>query len=1320
MRLTNFISTERALALLNRVDLPEQCSGSALFADVAGFTSLAESLSTILGLQRSAEELTNLLNLVYTGLIEQVALFGGSVISFVGDAILCWFDDQVSPETALRATACALAMQEVMQQFNNWLVAPNLNADITIKVGIACGPARRMVAGDSAIQLLEVLTGETLRQMTLAEGLAQRREIILAPSACALLRGKVRFTERQHPGTGHAFGVVAGLFFETPPTILRALPAIPIDEKLPPELLAWVLPGLRQYLRPDDQLLLPQLRPAAALFVRFSGIDYDHDPHAAQKLKALIAFAQGVIHHQGGDIIQLTVGDKGSFFYAAFGAPIAHEDDALRALRSALNLQKYQRRNPEGLSLQIGLASGQARTGIYGGYQRFSYGVIGKEVVLACRLMESAPANEIYVSESITHAVGGKINFENLGMFNVKGRSESVAIYRPLERLKVHQQTSLVGRESEISVFRQLIATLNSRETRVFVLEGEAGIGKSRLVNELAELAHAEHYLTFLGAGQSTEQHSPYRAWREIMGDYFGKAEVLLHIQALVPEKIEWAPLLNDVLDIDLPENALTASLTPALRQSSLALLLTELLRVRAPLVLILEDAQWCDSLSWQLALHLVRARVPMLLFIAMRETQNETLVELKILAETQVLQLAALPRLPLETLIADRLQVSRVELSPALVNLIADRSGGNPFFVEELILELQARAAQVIKIPDTALAEIFITLPDSLHGLILARIDRLSAERQFVLKTAAVIGRSFMLEPLQQTLAHFDTQLESLLHEHLSALEAADFTVLEKLVPELSYIFKHVLTQEAAYQTLLFSQRREIHLLVAGWYETQLLAHPNHLNESLPVLVYHYHQAEVWEKERFYARLAGAQAARQYANAEALRFFNRAVDLTASEDILAHYDLQLAVEDILHLTGERQIQLQSLAVLAQLAAKLGSPSKQTAVLYRQARYAEAIADFPQALVAAQATVTAAGQADELNLAAAGHLIWGRILMRQDLDAAYYQMEQALTLAQSCNDDHLQVEALGWLGRVLPERHPALAQSQLTQALKLSRELNDRQIQGQILHHLAVFSVAIHYDYGQAIKRYRQAIEVFQTIGDLNSEAASRYNLAVNLMHLGQFAEAQACTEATLKIASQVADQEQLAFSLELLGRLAEYRGEASRAQAYFEQALRVVQPLGNDGLQGGILTNLAYLLIGLDDLSQAEACLMQAKGLRESCHGPEAIVDELAGLAYLEFARGNLARASEYTQQFLELLQANPGLPQANDPARDVLSVYRVLKTCGHPAAQILLAQASGEINRRAALLSDLALRQSFLELVPDHREILETYQLFQGESET
>jgi tetratricopeptide (TPR) repeat protein len=212
-------------------------------------------------------------------------------------------------------------------------------------------------------------------------------------------------------------------------------------------------------------------------------------------------------------------------------------------------------------------------------------------------------------------------------------------------------------------------------------------------------------------------------------------------------------------------------------------------------------------------------------------------------------------------------------------------------------------------------------------------------------------------------------------------------------------------------------------------------------------------------------------------------------------------------------------------------------------------------------------------------------------------------------------------------------------------------------------------------------------------------------------MHMGEFHEAQICANLALRIAQQIDDKEQMAFSLEMLGNLEHSKGEDTLAQAFLEQALSVIQPLGNEGLQGGILTSLAQVLIAQGDFTRAETLLVQAKSLRENLLGSHAAVDQVACLAHLELERGNLARAADYVGQFMTIQQANPTLSQANDPARDVLIAYRVLNAIGHPSAVELLNYAYGELNRRANIIADSELRKSFLQQVPAHREIIETY---------
>ncbi len=605
--LTAYLPMDRRQALARGLELPERCSGTALFADISGFTPLFAALAEQLGPQRAAEEMTRLLGQVYDRLVYQVEQQHGSVIDFVGDAITCWFDEkgegrsrkregqpEVPTEAAFslssrRAATCALAMQRAMVPFTDVDVLPGVRATLAVKVGIACGPARRFVVGDPVCRQIDVLAGATLRAMSQAEGIAQKGDVVLAPSARTALQGNAILAEtRVHPETGAEFTVLTAL---AAPAGADPWPAVAESNLGAEQIRPWVLASLYARLRGGDGEARPELRPIVALFVRFTGIDYDHDPAAGQKLEAFIRWVQQTAARCAGEMIQVTIGDKGSFLYIVFGAIAAHDDDAFRAVRTAQALLSP----PESLrfmALQIGIASGPARTGAYGSTTRRSYGAIGSDVVLAARLMVAAPPGEMRCSYSVYRQVQNKMNFETLRPVRVKGRVGLIRVYRPAGetlRRDIATPPTLIGRRAEAATLAHVVDKVQNGETRVLLIEGEAGIGKSHLVEVLIYVAREYGLSGLTGNGQSIEQQTPYRAWRDVINTYFGlddvldinerRARVVALIPQLIPEHTARLPVLNDMLGLDLPETPLTQSLDANLRQQNVVLVVTALLR---------------------------------------------------------------------------------------------------------------------------------------------------------------------------------------------------------------------------------------------------------------------------------------------------------------------------------------------------------------------------------------------------------------------------------------------------------------------------------------------------------------------------------------------------------------------------------------------------------------------------------------------------------------------------------------------------------------------------------------------------------------------
>ena len=463
-----YIPMDRRQALARGETLPDRTRGAALFADISGFTPLTEALARELGFERGAEELTRQLNQVYTALIDEVHRYGGSVVSFSGDAITCWFDIEtfrgnvseeedasktphrgVSTTPSLQATACALAMQAAMQSFARLTTPAGAVIPLAIKVAVAAGPVRRLLVGDPRLQYLDVLAGQLMDELAAAEHQTGRGEVVVSAAVAAELQERLTVVaDRRRGQGGEQFAVIGALAGDAAACPWPDLTPDAISEA---QARPWLLPPIYEKVRSGKSDLLSELRPAAMLFLRFEGPDYDADDEAGDKLDAFIHWVERVVDRYDGMLVQLIVGDKGSYLYIAFGAPVAHYDDAARAVLAALEL----RSPPAALSfisvVSIGLAYGQVRAGAYGSPTQRAYGALGDKTNLAARLMMQAAAAGILCDEEIYQAAQAQINFEPLPPVVVKGKTQPVAVYRPLGKQTGAEaaSASLVGRAVE-------------------------------------------------------------------------------------------------------------------------------------------------------------------------------------------------------------------------------------------------------------------------------------------------------------------------------------------------------------------------------------------------------------------------------------------------------------------------------------------------------------------------------------------------------------------------------------------------------------------------------------------------------------------------------------------------------------------------------------------------------------------------------------------------------------------------------------------------------------------------------------------------------
>ncbi len=1390
-----YLPVDRRHALFTNKALPDRVRGAALFADISGFTPLTAALAQELGRQRGAEKVLDYINPIYEAIISELHRYRGSVIGFAGDSITCWIDEKdeggsktgfIPYPSALRAVACALRMQEIMAQSGAITTPGGAQVILSIKIAVAAGDARRFLAGSPQQHNFEALAGATLERMAAAEHHAEKGQVVVSQEVADALGDALSISEwRYEEESGRppsaalpsllsragraSFAVVGRLnaAVEHDPW-----PALPPGALSAEQLRPWIDEPVYNRLM-SGALYLAELRPASSIFLRFSGIDYDDDDAAGEKLDAYIRWVQSILARYEGFMLQLTIGDKGSNLLAVFGAPVAHDDDEARAVAAALDL----RTAPPELGFlappQVGVSQGLVWAGACGGRIRCIYTVMGDEVNMAARLMGKAAPGQVMVNQHVADATARRYQYNSLGKIQVKGRAEPLPVSEAVGRctdvgatgqLAALFVSPLVGRESYLEEMRRQLAAAQGGQGQVLRLEGVAGVGKSHLAAVFVEQAAERGWRVALGACQSITQGMAYAPWRQLMAGMLELSEVSPAEQieqvsvALAQVNPEWKlrlPLLGDVLGLPIPDNETTAGLEPRLRQQAMFALVAEIIQAwakRQPLLLMIEDVHWLDEASAALTVAVARAigHAAAALLVVQRpplQADQPILPELNHLAYHHYLQLGDLSREGVAALVSNRLQGP---LAPLVSALVYAQAQGNPFFTEELVDALREAAYLqpdkdgswalseaalnalidgncVVKVDgvwqmveNPPLSSVKLDIPDSVHGTVLARMDRLPEAHKLTLKVASVIGRTFGLALLQA--AHPACPEAAALQQQIEDMGQRDFVRLEAPAPEPVYIFKHNTTQEVAYSTLLFAQRQELHAQVAQWHERAYggdvpldqLTLESSLAAYYPILVHHWHNAENNERECAYAGLAGEQAGLKFANEGAVRYFGRALDLTPEDALEARYKLLLGREAANDILAHRETQAQDLAALAEITTALGDAQKRAATSLRQAHYAHELNDYPAALAAIEQTIAQAVQAGDTAIETTACQTWGWVLQSQGhYQAARDKLEKALNLARTTHNTLEEARSLANIASVCRmQADYQTSQTCYLQAYKLFDAINHQRGRIDCFFMLG----AIHNQLGDYIKaqaNYEQALALCRAIGWRHRETIISNNLGNSYFNLGDYSKAQAYLEQARQACQEIGNRMIEGFACDTLSLVYAIFGDKDMAQSYARQAIAILQDIGDQRSAAYGLSHLGWIMMGSNDHDAAQDFYSQALQARRKLGQEMLAMDDLAGLARVALAQGNVTEARARVEEILAWLTANS--PDGIEfPVMVYLICYQVLQAAAGndmealARARAVLQEGYKLLQERANRIQDEALRRQFLEKVPFNRDLL------------
>ena len=1203
---------------------------AVLFADVSGFTPLTEALG-----QKGSEgpeELTRLLNRYFSWMIAFIEAEGGEVVKFGGDALTVVFSAQNEPLSIAvrRAVQAANTMQSSMDEFGIMESSVGL-VHLRMKFGIGAGELIRARVGGVDNRWEYVIAGDAQRQAAMAEKQADKGEIILSAQAQGIivrdliepkLMPRIDWGAIKHPDAVEA--------------VFRGY--------VPKPILTWLDGNLHGWLA--------TLRPMSVLFVLINNFSYDQ-PGVIARLHRFVRSAQEIIYHYRGSLPRLTVDDKGTVLLILFGAPpYSHEDDPERALRCALELQALAKQ--QNLQLSIGVTSGRVFAGPVGGQTRREYTVMGDTVNLAARLMVATKPGHISCNYNAYRSANGQLGFKELPPVRVKGKSDPIPIYRPTGDQKPLQQLdqassnkTLVGREEEIAKLKTNLDAVCAGQSRIVIIEGEAGIGKSQLVGELVRFTRSRGLSALLGMGRSIEQNTPYRAWQDILAAYLGtdNGNIAAQIKQIAPDILPNISVLADMLSSSAATNGEVTLPDKSPEHQQLVTALVKLLRSKAashPPVLILENAHWLDPYSWylaeQVAREFIEEKTPMLLVLAMRPSEGSKIrpeaTVLSSLQETEFLRVDTLPSDEILTLTASKQGITSNELPEAVAELIRKRAGGNPFFAEELFYTLHQNGDITFK-PMQDKTRCLVSgdldlaaqmLPSTIQNVVLSRLDQLPPEEQLMLKVAAVIGQMFSYTTLKNTLNQHLKINDQALRNHLDELTYLDFIKPAVLEQNLTYTFKHTIIREVIYQSLLFDRRRQLHRTVARWYETafepqsdnQFLALELEINSGLfpsqsylltmasvntyhTMLVYHWHQAEDEEREQHYAALIGKQALLHYANVEAVGYLSRAIDLTPDKDLKTQYDLLLARETVFNRRGDRDRQREDLKSLVAVAEEISDQARQAEILLRQANLAEVTGKYNLALELVDKVIARAKLIQDINLECAAYLIWGKVLVsRGNYTNAADMLNQTLQISQSNNLSALEAEALCYKAIILRSK-------------------------GNI---------------NEAEQICEQVLEICRAEQHLLVESKTLNILGLIQYQQNQLKEAREYFEQAILAAYPTGNQQVQTIPFRNIGLIYLQQGYYEISRNYFEQALEIERSIEDSEEIAETLTNLAVLYANLGQYPTAQSYLGQALEIRREIDNSLGEADSMSKFGYIYFCQGNYEITSRYCQLALSIQQ--------------------------------------------------------------------------------
>ncbi|NWG34707.1 MAG: tetratricopeptide repeat protein [Chloroflexi bacterium] len=1262
-----------------------------MFLDLSGFSKMTDALMQ--HGQHGAEVLAGLMHGVFDPLVRSIFEYGGRIVSFAGDGIMALFPiDGDERDMALRALASAWTIQRRLTE-NPHRDTVYGRFSFSVKIGLTVGfVSWRILRSSGGNQATYYFRGSAVDDAAAAEHQAGAGEIVLTAHLHAVIGDAVQTFPQ---GSFWRFVRFLG---EIPGTTACFLPSVDVASSkvfMPETVIVHDIRG--------------EFRQIVNLFMRIPDLP-------DEKLEEFINSVFVLRKQYGGLLTRLDFGDKGCNLLMLWGAPVAYENDIGRALNFVLDLQARV-----DFPITVGVTYYIAHAGYLGSEMCEDYTCYGWGVNLASRFMMSAQTGHIWVDERVARRVSQSFDIEYIGSQSFKGFAAAQKVYRLLRRkqnVDAVYQGEMVGRQAELSRLVEFVEPLwRGKFSGVVGVAGDAGIGKGRLIHAFRTsplfMERAALWAVCQADQILRQSFNPLRRW---LYRYFGflADQSLEERKAIFDQKIDqllaslpdpelarelnrMRSILGALLDLNWA-NSLYEQLDAEGRYNNTFIALIALIKaesLRQPVLLFVDDLHFVDLDTITFLSQLKRSlstaeNYPVAIVLAYRKTGtdfktgddlSDLTIELQGISEDDIAHLVEI--------------VLGGPASPVLIELVASRSEGNPYFAEQIIRYLQQE--QLLEMSNAGWQQArrgrFSVLPEDISALLIARLDQLKQEVKIAVQTASVLGREFEVQVLAYMLgSEVDTE---------ECVAEAEKAVIWLPLREMRYIFYHALLRDAAYSMQMRARRQELHALAFTALEK---VYADGLENRYAELAYHAEHGDLREKAQEYYTLAGRRSVRLYRNSEALDYINRALAYTSFEDIPARFDLVLERVELYSRIGKRDLQLRDIELLEGWGREANNGDWIGQALVLRSLYYHTTGQF---LETVECTQEAKGyvsverfpeQAVKIyNLSASSLLRLGRT------EEATRQALTGLALARSLRRTADEARMLNVMGLIaLEQKDPGMAHQYLETSLILAREIKDRRLESYTINNLALSEGAVRGNYVLAGEYYLRAYTIAQEIGDRYQEGIVLTNLGFVAGMRGDLSTAFQYYEQSLVVAREVGNLNLETYTLINLSAISCVTHEPERSVELAEKALEISRRVGDLSAQAWAHLYIGHALTAMKKYPQAREAFNLSANIRAELGQPSLSMEPLAGLVEASAHAGDLSAAWQYAERILAYLEGGGTLEGTDEPLRVYYACYAFLARQRDPRAGRVLQSAMQLLDAQASKFRDAESRRLFIENFP------------------